>query len=134
MGSGLVQPGGPTRVSIDSVKPGDTVAFLGDTLDVTADVTGLREGEPVTLYYTTADGEVVDRAVAMTHMGERNQMQCSLPPGKIGLQQDIRYRLQAGDCTTRTFHIETQVAPSILVDQINYQYPDYTGLPPQRAG
>ena len=34
----------PTRVTIDDIRPGDTVAFFGDTLDVSADVNGPPRG------------------------------------------------------------------------------------------
>ena len=40
----------------------------------------------------------------------------------------MTYRLVAGDCTTRTFHVEVQIAPAILIDRIDYHYPDYTGM------
>ena len=45
------------------------MAFFGDTLDVSADVHGLREGESVTLYYSTADGQSVDQAISLAPPG-----------------------------------------------------------------
>ena len=53
-------------MTIDNVQPGDTVAFHGDFVAVSADVRGLNEDEPVLLHYSTADGEMVDQVVPMT--------------------------------------------------------------------
>ena len=119
----------PTRVNFETVRPGDAVAFHGDTLPVSADTSGLREGEAVMLHYSTAGGQDVDQTIPMTLLGERNRYQCTLPPGNLGLQQDVEYWLAAGDCTTRHFRIEVQVAPAILVDRVEYHYPAYTGMP-----
>ncbi len=118
----------PTRVTIDDVRPGDAVAFHGDALEVSAGLHGLGEGEPVTLYYSTADGQSVDQALAMSPIGEGNRYHCTLPPGNLGLQQDVRYVLVAGDCRTRTFRVEVRIAPSIAVDKVVYHYPAYTGI------
>jgi hypothetical protein len=117
----------PTRVTIDDLRPGDTTAFFGDSVDVSALVGGLRDGEPVTLLASTADGQSVDQPIPMSPVGEGNRFQCKLPPGDLGLQQDILYRLVAGDCNTPQFRIEVQIAPSILVDRVDYHFPPYTG-------
>ena len=58
-------------MTIDNVRPGDTVAFHGDTLTVSADVSGLRQDEPVTLFYSTADGQSVDQAI--DHVAHRTR-------------------------------------------------------------
>ncbi len=118
----------PTRVTIDEVHPGDAIAFHGDILTVTAEVHGLHADEPVTLYYSTADDENVDQAITLAPIGDGDRYQCTLPPGNVGLQQDVRYHLTAGDCRTPLFKIEVQVAPAILIDKVDYHYPDYTGL------
>ena len=54
---------------------------------------------------------------------------CTLPPSKLGLQQDLEYRLAAGDFVSRTFQVEVQIAPAILVETVEYEYPAYTGMP-----
>ena len=123
----------PTRVHIENVQPGDAVAFRGDTQPITAHITGLRDGEDVTLMLSTADGQVVDDRVAMTRTGDDNLYGCDLPPGTAGsplgggLQQDTFYHIVAGDATTRQFKLEVQNAPTITVDEIEYHYPAYTG-------
>ena len=125
----VVQRPAPTRVTIDDVRPGDAVAFHGDTLDVSADLRGLRDGRAGDACITpppTARASI--RRFHWPPSREGNRYQCALPPGNLGLQQDVSYYLVAGDCTTRPFHVEVQIAPAILVDKIEYHYPDYTGM------
>ena len=85
----------------------------------------------MTLYFSTADGQSVDQAIPLAPIAQGDRYQCALPPGNLGLQQDVSYYLVAGDCTTRPFHVEVQIAPAILVDKIEYHYPDYTGMKPR---
>ncbi len=118
----------PTRVTIKGIKPGDLVAFHGDRVAISAEVDGLNDGEPVLLYYTTAAGQIVNQAIPMTRPEDGYRHQCKLPPGELGLQQDLEYYLAACDCTTRRFAIDVQTAPAILVDRIEYHYPPYTGI------
>jgi collagen type III alpha len=119
----------PTRVTIEDVKPGDAVAFHGEFVTVSAEVRGV-DGDSVDLYYSTADGQSVGQRVPMTppENGYPYQYECRLPPEKLGLQQDVYYYLTAGDFTTRRFTIHVQTAPAILIDQVEYDYPAYTGF------
>ena len=121
----------PTRASITSVKPGDTTAYQGDTLTVSAEVHGIKPDEPVTLYYTTDDGQDVDQAIPMTVPEKEYRYQCELPAGKIGLQQGLEYYLVAGDFVTQRFRVEVQIPPTISVESITCEYPEYTGLAPR---
>jgi len=50
----------PTRVTIRDIEPGNTVAFHGEHLDISAEVDGLDADESVMVYYTTSDGQSVD--------------------------------------------------------------------------
>ena len=68
------------------------------------------------MIYSTADGQTVDQEVPMTLPEGDYRHQCRLPPGNLGLQQDITYYLAAGDCKTLRYGIESQVAPTIVVD------------------
>jgi collagen type III alpha len=117
----------PTRVTIDDVAPGNAEKYLGEFANVSAKVKGLREGEPVTLLYSTADGQSVNQAIPMSSEG-LNRYSATLPPSSLGLQQDYEYHLAAGDCTTPAFKIEVLIPPAITVDSIDYHYPQYTGI------
>ena len=118
----------PTRVTIRDVQPGDTVAFRDDFVTVSAEVAGLRDGEPASVIFSTADGQTIDQAVALTRPEGEYRYQCRLPPDNAGLQQDLIYHLAAGDCQTRRYRIEAQIAPAIVVDKVSYHYPAYTGI------
>ena len=118
----------PTSTVIDELAPGDTRAFRGQQLTVAARVQGLPSGRGVTLLYSTADGQIVDRAVAMNVPPDGYKHQCVLPAGEASLQQDLTYRIEAGDAVTRPYRVEVIAAPTITVRAIDYKYPDYTGL------
>jgi collagen type III alpha len=119
----------PTRVTIENVRPGNTTAYHGDFVTVSADVKGLDQDEPVLLHYSTADGEMLNQVIPMTEENNAYGRQAKLPPDSRGLQQDYSYYISAGDFKTATYNIETQIPPLIVVDKIDYHYPPYTGIP-----
>ena len=119
----------PTRVTIEDIRPGDIEAYHDDSLDVSAEVKGLQEGEQVLLHYSTTDGQVVDQTVPMSQPKGEYRRSAKLPPGNLGLQQDLKYFLTAGDYRSDVFHVDVRIPPTITVDKIEYRYPSYTGLP-----
>ena len=120
--------GAPTRVAIDAVAPGDCVAYQGENVVVSAEVHGLRPNEPVLLYYSSTDDQLVDQSVPMSVPQGGFRYQGELPPGSLGLQQSLLYWIAAGDGTSPTFRIDMQIPPTIVVDRVEYEYPEYTGL------
>jgi hypothetical protein len=124
----------PARVEITDVKPGDAEVYHGQILTVSATVIGTREGDPVTLLYTTADGQTVDRAVPMSVDSGGLRYQCTLPPADTsgltaatdGLRQDATYRIVAGDAETPEYRLSVVAAPTIIVERLEYQFPPYT--------
>ncbi|MBN2024313.1 MAG: hypothetical protein JW809_16140 [Pirellulales bacterium] len=123
----------PTRVTFEDVEPGDAVVFHGERIVVSAEVTGLGDDEPVLLFYTTADGQCVDQAIPMAVPEGKYRHECALPPDSFGMQQDAQYYLAAGDGRTPRFSITVQTAPTIDVESIHYDYPEYTGLTDRTA-
>ncbi|NUQ60895.1 MAG: hypothetical protein HUU20_00290, partial [Pirellulales bacterium] len=123
----------PTRVTIAKVEPGDAVAFQGDPLTVSAEVRGVEPDEPVSLYFTTADGQSVDQAIPMTVPKGQYRYQCQLPPGSLGLQQNLEYHIAAGDAKSKPFKVTVEIPLTILVHQVHYDYPEYTGIPDRTA-
>ncbi len=119
----------PTRVTIADVQPGTTTAYQGEAVAISAEIDGLRGGEAATLYYSTADGQIANQAIPLTMPEGAYRHQCELPPGDAGLQQDLTYFIVAGDARTPIFTIDVEPALSILVDSVQYDYPDYTGIP-----
>ena len=119
----------PTRVVIGAIEPGDTKAFREHFVTVKAQISGLAASEEVTLFYSTADGQVVDKAVPMNSDGL--EYKAELPPHQGGLQQDIEYWLAAGDARSEHYHVKTLATPSIVVDRVDYTFPAYTEMDPR---
>ena len=123
----------PTRVRIADVDPGSTTAFYGDHVSISAAVQGLRDDEEVFVYFTTDDGQSRDQAVPMQVPAGDFRYRAALPPASEGLQQGLEYYLAAGDGRTPRFRIDVETAPTIVVEGVRYEYPDYTGLPPMEV-
>ena len=124
----------PSRVAITDVDPGDKHVFQGETLTVSARVRGLRASEDVVLFYSTADRQIVDQPVAMRRVEQGRRYEVVLPPGETsgsglspqGIQQNVTYRIEAGDAVTPEFHLRAEPAPMMVVERVEYEYPAYT--------
>jgi hypothetical protein len=122
-----------SRVSIDAVTPGSVTVARGEFIDVSAEVYGLDETDPVQLRYTTADGQSVDQPIEMKLAKDGLRFEARLPDRasaseKLGVAQNLRYRIEAGDARSLDYDVTVVPAPSILVDRVEYDYPDYTGF------
>ena len=120
----------PSRVQIEDVSPGNAQLYQGQSLTVTARVRGCGEWQPVTLFYTTADGQTVDKPIVMSPTKSGLRRQCEVPSDGSGVQQDLTYRIEAGDAATGQYRVAVRPAPAIFVERIEYQYPAYTGRQP----
>lgn len=117
----------PTRVRIEAVEPGDTVAERGEPVQVSAQVRGLAEAEEVLFYYSTADGQIRDQAIPMRQ--EQPDLPIySLPLDSFIARQDTQYYIRAGDARSRTYYIQVDIPLVITADRLVYEYPPYTGL------
>jgi hypothetical protein len=130
----------PSRVQISDVQPGDLTVYRGRSQTISATVAGVREGVPVKLLYSTADGQTVDREVPMKPGVGGLQFSCELPTttekslpdaAKPGLQQDVTYRVVASDAVTRNYRLAVVDAPMMVVEKVEYQFPAYTNKGPQ---
>ena len=72
----------PTRVHIEEVSPGDKIVFNDDREPISAQVTGLRDGEEVALLVSTADGQVVDDRIVMTRGRRRQPLSLRIAAGQ----------------------------------------------------
>ena len=115
----------PTRVTIVDVSPGDATKYLGEAVEVSAEVRGVGADEPVRILYTTADQGTVDQAVVMYRAADSFRHTGKIPSGEAGLQQDIEYRIEAGDAVSPTYHLKAAAAPTITVESIDYEFPAY---------
>ncbi len=127
----------PTRIAILDVQPGDRTVYNGEIVEVSAEMKGVVGDEPVRLIYSTADRQAVDREVTMHVAPGAYRHTARLPVDEAGaedprgVQQDIEYRIEAGDAISPTYHLHTEIAPTIAIDRIDYEYPKYTQRSPQ---
>ena len=97
----------PSRVSIGDVtvdagsheRPSSDPMTLiyGDRPTISARIQGVRADDEVTLHYSTADQQTVDRAVPMAVPRDGQRYECTMPPDPAGLQQSVTYWIEAGD-------------------------------------
>jgi hypothetical protein len=121
----------PTRVTISEISPGDYQGFHDQRFVVKAIVKGVKSDEPVLLHYSTVDGQVVDQTLRMRIPEGDYRYSVEAPDSSTGLQQDLTYYLTAGDARSRQYHVRVLRMPSILVERVDYKYPQYTGLEPR---
>ncbi len=125
----------PTRVAIQDVQPGSIEIARGSTLEVSAEVLGASAGEPIVLRYSTADERATGQRVEMTARSGSFRFTSELPPkqsqvrtGPAGLQQGLTYWIEAGDARSPKFEIKMIDSPTIVVQEVAYDFPEYTGL------
>ena len=119
----------PSRVRIEDVQPGNKDVYHGEPVSVSAACYDVREGEPVTLFYSTLDGRLSRESVAMQSAQSGLTYRCRLSPDDKGIQQDLVYWIEAGDARSPSYRLTVLPAPTILVERIEYDYPAYTGQP-----
>ena len=115
----------PSRVQIAEVQPGSTEVYYGQTVPIAATLRGVREGDAVKVLYTTADGQAIDRPVPMK-LAAGDRYECTLPPADAaspaavaGIQQDITYRIIAGDAESSQYRLMVVSAPTIIVERLD---------------
>ncbi len=120
----------PSRVTIDDIQPGNSNAILGSQVRISARIVGATSDDIVRLLYTTQDNQTVDRVVSMNPPETGQRYTCTIPADALGIQQNLKYRIEAGDAKSGELLLTMVHTPSIVVDRIEYQYPAYTGMPP----
>jgi hypothetical protein len=122
-----------SRVTIDAIEPGEVTVSRGDNLVVSAEVRGVGDDNSVVLKYTTRDGRAVDKRLNMKVSPDGIRYEGRLPKddGKsadVGLSESLTYRIEAGDARSLDYAVTVVPSPSILVERIDYDYPQYTGF------
>ncbi|MDG2384608.1 MAG: hypothetical protein P8N76_23265, partial [Pirellulaceae bacterium] len=119
----------PSRATVNQVEPGNVEIYRGQSLAISAVVDGLREGERVELIYSTNNGQIVDQTIAMLTDEAVHRYRCDLTTGSKGIQHDLVYQIRAGDAESEPYRVTLKDAPSIVVQQITYRFPNYTQRP-----
>lgn len=118
----------PARVRIDGVKPGDAELYRGQSLDVQANVEGLRGDEKPSL--VCRYGNQVDAVATfpMVASAESQTFRLHWTPDSQTSSAMVSYFIQAGDARSRNYQVQLLDAPHLSVERVTYEYPTYTGL------
>ena len=124
----------PQAAQFRNVKPGDAVVLQGETLTISAEVIS-RSAEPVYLVFSTDDGQAVNQRIPMLLPEGKSAFETLFPPGKQGTQRgfhsSVDYRIAQGESQSKQYRIDVQPAASVEIVSLRYDFPDYTGLPPE---
>ncbi len=123
----------PSRVLISNVQPKDTNVYFGQSLEVSAQISGQVMDRQVKLVYSTDDGQIVDGEIPMERKNSTGVFAAELKTSSTGIEQGLTYRLVAGDGRTDDYRVTVKSAPTLTVDSIHYQPPAYTGLDPHES-
>ena len=121
----------PSRVEILEVKPGTQDVYFSESLEITAHLRGVTQRDQILLEYSSLDGQLVDQQLPLQQTEQSSWYRVQLPPGEEGIQQDLVYRITAGDAISSDYELTVIPAPTIVVQRVEYEYPGYTGLPPR---
>ncbi|MHC2067275.1 DUF4175 family protein [Bremerella sp. T1] len=120
----------PSRVKIIDVQPGDAQIYQGEEIDVIVKLHDVTDDDRLEVIYSTKDGQLTDQAIPLELSEDGFNYVAKLRPSESGIQQDLTYRVEAGDAATRDFEVTTLEAPSIDVTSLRYEFPAYTGESP----
>ena len=117
----------PARVSISGVDPGNCEVFFGQSLQVSAFITGNFDENDAKVVFSTLDGQIVDGSIHMEKQ-ERDRYTCQLKTGEHGIEQSLRYKVVAGDGVSNEYTVQLTSSPILTVQSISYQPPKYMEL------
>ncbi|PQO42750.1 hypothetical protein [Blastopirellula marina] len=119
----------PSRVKIEDVKPGSTSIYQGESLEITAKIYDVGSSDELKVVYSTKDGQLVDQSIPLEAANDGFTFRALLKTSDAGIQQDLTYRLEAGDAVTSDYEVMTLEAPSIDITSLRYDFPAYTREP-----
>ncbi|MDO5308756.1 MAG: hypothetical protein Q4G03_04620 [Planctomycetia bacterium] len=120
----------PQALSFRSVEPGNVTVYLGDSLDVIAEIDGVGS-RTVELLYSTEDQRLIDVPIEMEALGGA-RYKARFPQGEEGFAENMTYRIAVGrqtrfESSSDTYAVTTRPQPSFRVEQIRLNFPKYTG-------
>ncbi len=119
----------PSRVQISDVQPGHATVYAGQRLEVSAQVTDVRDDESVWLVYSTNDGQFTDERIELKSSEQSSShFLGTLPDNGNRIEQDLEYRIDAGDAVAGPYRVTVSPAPTMFIEEIRYEYPAYTNL------
>ena len=117
----------PTRVRIEQVSPGHAEITRGRRAEIRALIRGLRPDEPVRVVFSSSDGRHSQQETPMEAVSDAAfTFAAEIPPGPEGAQSDLTYRVHAGDAASDEYLLTLNPAPVLVVERLDFTYPDYT--------
>lgn len=120
----------PARVKISDVKPGDEQKFFGESVEISARIRGLKDGEFPRLLVTSESGTQKDQPVTMIQEPDSDRFKVEIGQ-QGGLRESFVYQIQAGDATTVKYQIDVRTCPTVFLEKVEYSPPAYTGISPR---
>jgi len=119
-----------TRTEIRDVKPGNTEVLARTQVDVQVELGGTIP-EDVTLFFSTADRRFLNEPLKMRRLDPQQPVFSTrlAGDGGKGLLSDVTYHVIAGDAKSQKYEIRINQPPTAEVTEIEYDYPQYMGLP-----
>ncbi len=106
------------------VTPGDTDVMLGASLEVAAEIKGLRGELPEATLFVTRKGQK-ETSLPMTVEKKPPRFKCTLP----SVIRPLTYRIEIGDSQTRMYTVGVCRKPTVDEVEITLDYPPYMNRP-----
>jgi len=122
----------PQAAQFRNVFPGDATVLQGETTTISAEVVS-RSSDPVYLVFSTDDGQAVKQRIPMSLPEGKRAFETLFPPGRQGSERgfnsSIDYWIVQGESRSKQYRIDVLPAASVEVVSLQYDFPNYTGLP-----
>ncbi|MEM7456608.1 MAG: hypothetical protein AAF456_19845, partial [Planctomycetota bacterium] len=119
----------PSIVTIAEVTPGDCDVFFGESLEITARISGSHDPADVRIVFSSEDGQITDQILPMSLDGTAGKYKAKLTTDGNGIQQSLIYSIVARDGTSPEYSINVRPNPTISIQSVHIAPPAYTKLP-----
>lgn len=110
-----------------TVKPGNVTVPRGSAQQVTARLTGFQSTDVALM--VKAEGESDYTRLALLATGDANMFEGML----FNVKKPIDYYIESDDVRSATYHMKVIELPAVEKLELEYVFPAYTGLPPQKV-
>ena len=118
---------------------GNTTVLQGETCTILAEVVSRDNNEPVRIVYSTDDGVFFEEKITMSAIEEQEGKRVFetplFPPGKQGFERgfnsSVNYWIIQGGSRSKQYRLDVRPAASVEIVSLQYDFPEYTGLPPE---
>src|SRR5579863_5901649 len=110
-----------------AVTPGNATVPKGSAQQVTARLAGFRSTEVALM--VKAQGESEYTRLALLATGDPNAFEGML----FDVKSPIDYYVESDDVRSSTYHMKVVELPAVAKLELEYVFPAYTGLPPQKV-